>query len=863
MEAAEHFWTLHHNSAHDLAIHGLGLPKDVDFELKYKLAKVAVSLQATGPIFSDRAIGRQQDGSLQPPDVTTLGILKTGKVWPPKNFVDNVANHFNNLCKVGLKPSIALRFVHRRFLDLYVTLFQYATGLLPHHSLEMIEKRKDKVIPVLLDVFVDIEKAILGLLHPVSSLSRPLVDNEISLTAAIIKDELVDDAADQLDRLENFMLNLEGTNLAMRCHNLPDDTHPAKCPNLAVLVSNLFSKELDRLTAETLSKGWQSHAKLALYFLSNANISLERASTQRSHKDSHHAASSSSSSSSSRVDPLPPKLFKPFRVCLICFIQRPAFVHPCGHNFCDYCMSRDQRHKFPIRTNAAGEKQPICFLCEQAYRHDPSAHISPPPPSRPYKTVPKYAGVRILALDGGGVKGIVSLTVLERLQHLCYDIPIVELFDMISGTSTGGILTVGLVIAGKSVKDLKQIYGDLASDVFRTSRNIIGDGYGSNKLKKHLIHFTGNQANLLERVMKNESGEVIIDTSTNRNHFLPQIVIPSSVEDPNHKLYDLQLHTSFIQFAKTGGEGGGGGSTHPSYLKAYEVCLASSAAPSFFPAFKDRSTKTRHLDGSLLANCPAVVALNQAAELWSTHKIDLVFSVGTGHVVADHKHRNSRINLIRFLERAVSQVTSSETIWRTIESNGYVKRGETCLVRVSPVQSRERKLSDYSSMDDMEEEATEDLAKPKVGHCPSQSYLDLKKMAARTLSSLFYLDNIFIAQNTNRVDFNSIRVTAKIKCRLADHLQTKEFLHKFSWRLALWPQSPFESHQMKFHTALQKEEDGAMDFEATLPKCAVAFAVFMKFCLNDDEPHLWEQHISGSPFYLNHGPYIAIVKPNY
>ena len=136
-------------------------------------------------------------------------------------------------------------------------------------------------------------------------------------------------------------------------------------------------------------------------------------------------------------------------------------------------------------------------------------------------------------------------------------------------------------------------------------------------------------------------------------------------------------------------------------------------------------------------------------------------------------------------------------------------------------------------------------------------------MAARTLSSLFYLDNIFISYNYSCVDFNTIRVTAKIKCRLAEHLQTKEFLGKFSWRVALWPQSPFESHHTKFYSALQKEEDGAMDFVATLPKCAVAFAVFMKFCLNDDEPHVCEQHISGSPFHLNHGPYISVVKPNY
>jgi patatin-like phospholipase/acyl hydrolase len=51
---------------------------------------------------------------------------------------------------------------------------------------------------------------------------------------------------------------------------------------------------------------------------------------------------------------------------------------------------------------------------------------------------PKLAGVRILSLDGGGVRGIVELETLRRLEwHIGLDLPIGNFFDLIVGTSAG------------------------------------------------------------------------------------------------------------------------------------------------------------------------------------------------------------------------------------------------------------------------------------------------------------------------------------------------------------------------------------------------------------------------------------------
>jgi hypothetical protein len=86
-----------------------------------------------------------------------------------------------------------------------------------------------------------------------------------------------------------------------------------------------------------------------------------------------------------------------------------------------------------------------------------------------YPSSPK----RILSLDGGGVRGILSLSYLERLETLlrarCRNDPDFRLchyFDLIGGTSTGAIIDAGLAL-GFSVQRLQTFYHDLAATVFK------------------------------------------------------------------------------------------------------------------------------------------------------------------------------------------------------------------------------------------------------------------------------------------------------------------------------------------------------------------------------------------------------------
>jgi len=80
---------------------------------------------------------------------------------------------------------------------------------------------------------------------------------------------------------------------------------------------------------------------------------------------------------------------------------------------------------------------------------------------------------RILALDGGGIRGILTLEYLAAIEEMLRkrsgrDLLLCDYFDLIGGTSTGSIIAAALA-CGMSVEELKKLYHQLGNDVFQGS----------------------------------------------------------------------------------------------------------------------------------------------------------------------------------------------------------------------------------------------------------------------------------------------------------------------------------------------------------------------------------------------------------
>lgn len=109
-------------------------------------------------------------------------------------------------------------------------------------------------------------------------------------------------------------------------------------------------------------------------------------------------------------------------VCLCCLFEYPINSLLCGHTVCDACIIA---HGRPVRDNVLSvESCPICGISRNPGRSKVEIVQKP-----------DNAGIRVLALDGGGVRALIQLVVLQVLEsRIGFDIPIQEFFDLIVGT---------------------------------------------------------------------------------------------------------------------------------------------------------------------------------------------------------------------------------------------------------------------------------------------------------------------------------------------------------------------------------------------------------------------------------------------
>ena len=216
---------------------------------------------------------------------------------------------------------------------------------------------------------------------------------------------------------------------------------------------------------------------------------------------------------------------------------------------------------------------------------------------------------RILALDGGGIKGAFTASVLATLED-SLNAPIATQFDLIAGTSTGGILAIALGM-GLRPADMVQFYRERGPTVFPIMRF-------HTKLRSKLLH-----------AIKPKHSQAVLRRELERAYFPDNR--PKSLGDSISRLvvpaYDAVSGVCHVFRTP-----------HHSLLKAdagtnaAEVALATAAAPTYFSSAVVRNmvSQTSFFDGGVWANCPAMAAIVEAVCYLNVplDRID-VLSIGT------------------------------------------------------------------------------------------------------------------------------------------------------------------------------------------------------------------------------------------
>ncbi|MEA2369943.1 MAG: hypothetical protein QOH12_337 [Solirubrobacteraceae bacterium] len=211
---------------------------------------------------------------------------------------------------------------------------------------------------------------------------------------------------------------------------------------------------------------------------------------------------------------------------------------------------------------------------------------------------------RVLAIDGGGVKGVVAASFLATLEeHL--DWRIVEYFDLIVGTSTGGIIALGLA-AGLPPAEIRNFYLTRGPTIFEGNRFARG--------ARQWATAKYNQAQLKTELQDVLGDRRLGDSAT-------RLVIPSmDVNSGRVHLWKTAHNTRFVQDYK--------------HLMV-DVAMATSAAPTYFKAYLTDAGAPL-IDGGVFANNPAGLAAVEAVGVLSWPREDIaILSLGCGEEALD------------------------------------------------------------------------------------------------------------------------------------------------------------------------------------------------------------------------------------
>ncbi|XP_039520129.1 calcium-independent phospholipase A2-gamma isoform X2 [Pimephales promelas] len=252
-------------------------------------------------------------------------------------------------------------------------------------------------------------------------------------------------------------------------------------------------------------------------------------------------------------------------------------------------------------------------------------------------------GVRILAIDGGGTRGLLALQTLRRLQELTGK-PIHQLFDYICGVSTGAILGFMLGVLQLPLEECEELYRTLSSDVFK--QNVI---VGTVKMSwSHAFY----DSQIWEKVLKEKIGsDLLIQTA--RNPDCPKVAAVSTVVNhgPPVKAYVFRNYTLPVGALSHYR----GGCRH----RLWEAIRASSAAPGYFQEFA--LGHDLHQDGGMLINNPTALAIHECQCLWPDVPLQCVVSLGTGRFEsASGSNSVSFTSLKTKLNNVISSATNTE-----------------------------------------------------------------------------------------------------------------------------------------------------------------------------------------------------------
>ncbi|OCK74562.1 FabD/lysophospholipase-like protein [Lepidopterella palustris CBS 459.81] len=339
------------------------------------------------------------------------------------------------------------------------------------------------------------------------------------------------------------------------------------------------------------------------------------------------------------------------QTCLMCLRRTPEFILPCGHFFCETCVrifgdeTLDSRWTYHV---------PSCFLCGVELRNVR------------FKVKPDTAGVVVLSIDGGGIRGRGPLQTLQLLQGKV-PYPIQENVDVVYGTSC--VSALGMFYNGWSVERCAEIFEKTAREAFTPRKSCcipliswpynlilsyLRGVYPASNIERALKEAFGRETSILERPHASAQGVKI---------GLPVITFPETMPC---------IFTNYVGKGRRA-EDCGYKAIRPNDRRTpvWEMARGATAAPWYFTPFWILGVGPVE-DGGQWVNNPVELALWEISVIWpSIDEPDVVISLGTGSsktqtdtVGLIHPRRTWRWGVIPRLYHTFMWSISGKKIWQ-------------------------------------------------------------------------------------------------------------------------------------------------------------------------------------------------------
>ena len=270
----------------------------------------------------------------------------------------------------------------------------------------------------------------------------------------------------------------------------------------------------------------------------------------------------------------------------------------------------------------------------------------------------------ILSFDGGGLRGTLSIHLLKKLQNLSPNI--IKTTNMISGTSTGSLIALGLAY-GLSAEEISNLYSkENIEYIFDKSYSQIArPKYDNDHLKEVLLRI------FPENLKLKDLGKLVI---------IPAFYLGDENNSWKAMFYNNIPNSPTEDF------------------RVVDVAMASSAAPVFFPTYE------RNIDGGIIATDPSLASIVYSIDktLGKSMENIRLLSFGTGYYYNSIKQDTSNWGAIDWV---VSKEPDLPIISVTLEGNAQVsqifskKLLQDNYYRLNPRMNRDISMDDVKAVD--------------------------------------------------------------------------------------------------------------------------------------------------------------------